>query len=97
MQVLRTGLKPLKRTALCKVFLDFDRKAATTFGPPTRTVEGKLLSKLMKRAPKKHPKDNQTNQQRNASEAERNVRVQFTKNVEELTLLKRNKQSKSKH
>ena len=38
------------------------------------------------------PKENQTNQQRNASEAERKVRVQFTKHVEELTSLKRNKQ-----
>ena len=46
----------------------------------------------MKRVPKAYPKENQTNQQRNASEAERKVRVQFTKHVEELTLLKRNKQ-----
>ena len=48
----------------------------------------------MKRVPKASPKENQTNQQRNASEAERKVRVQFTKHVEELTSLKRNKQSK---
>ena len=87
-------MKPLKRTGRCKVFLDFDRRAAVTVGPPTRTVEGKLLSNLMKRVPKAHPKENQTNQQRNASEAERKVRMQFTKHVEELTSLKRNKQSK---
>ena len=87
-------MKPLKRTGRCKVFLDFDRRAAVTFGPPTRTVEGKLLSNLMKRVPKAPPKENQTNQQRNASEAERKLRVQFTKHVEELTSLKRNKQSK---
>ena len=36
------------------------------------------------------------NEQRNASEAERKVRVQFTKEVEELTSLIRDKQSKSK-
>ena len=87
-------MKPLKRTGRCKVFLDFDRKAAVTFGPATGTVEGKLLSNLMKRVPKAPPKENQTNQQRNASEAERKLRVQFTKHVEELTLFKRNKQSK---
>ena len=46
--------------------------------------------------PKAPPKENQTNQQRNASEAERKVRVQFTKNVEELTSFKRKKPSKSK-
>ena len=40
------------------------------------------------------PKENQTNQQRNASEAERKLGVQFTKHVEELTSFKRNKQSK---
>ena len=50
----------------------------------------------MKRMPKALPKDNQTIQQRNASEAERKVREQFTKHVEELTSLKRNKQSKGK-
>ena len=50
----------------------------------------------MKRVPKAPTKENQTNQQRNASEAERKVRVQFTKRVEELTSLNRNKQSKSK-
>ena len=91
-----TDLKPLKRTGRCKVFLDFDRRAAVIFGPPNRTVEGKLLSNLMKRVPKAPPKENQTNQQRNASEAERKVRVQFTKQVEELVSLKRNKQSKQK-
>ena len=48
----------------------------------------------MTRVPKAPPKKNQTNQQRNASEAERKLRVQFTKHVEELTSLKRNKQSK---
>ena len=89
---IRTDLKPLKRTGRCKVFLDFDRRAAVTFGPPTRTVEGKLLSYLMKRLPKATPKENQTNQQQQASEANR--RVQFTKHVEELTSFKRNKQSK---
>ena len=57
-------------------------------------MEGKLLSNLIKRVPKAPPKENQTNQHRNASEAERRVRVQFTKHVEELTSLKRNKQSK---
>ena len=41
-------------------------------------------------------KDNQTNQQRNACEADRKVRLQFTKHVEELTSLKSNKQSKTK-
>ena len=87
-------MKPLKRTGRCKVFLDFDRRAAVTFGPPTRTVEGKLLSNLMKRVPKAPPKENQTNQQRNASEAERKLRVHFTNYVEELTSLKRSKQSK---
>ena len=76
---IRTDLKPLKRTGRCKVFLDFDRRAAVTFGPPTRTVEGKLLSTLMRRVPKAPHKENQTNQQRNASEAERKVRAQFTK------------------
>ena len=84
-------MKPLKRTERCKVFLDFDRRAAVTFGPPTRTVEGKLLCNLMRRVPKAPPKENQTNQQRNAGEAER---MQFTKHVEELTSFKRNKQSK---
>ena len=87
-------MKPLKRTGRCKVFLDFDRRAAVTFGPPTRTVKGKLLSNLMKRVSKAPPKENQTNQQRNASEAERKLRVQFTKHVDELTSLKRNKQCK---
>ena len=86
-------MKPLKRTGRCKVFLDFDRRAAVTFGQPTRTVEGKLLTNLMKRLPNASPKENQTNQQRNASEAERKVRVQFTKHDEELTSLQR-KQSK---
>ena len=57
-------------------------------------MEGKLLSTLMKRVPKEPPKENQTNQHRNASEAERKVRVQFRKQVEELISLKRNKQSK---
>ena len=87
-------MKPLKRTGRCKVFLDFDRRAAVTFGPPTRTVEGKLLSNLMKRAPKAPLKDNQTNQHRNECEAERKVRLQFTKHVEELTSLNRNKQQR---
>ena len=93
---IRTDLKPLKRTGRCKVFLDFNRRAAVTFCPPTRRVEGNLLSNLMRRVPKPSPppKENQTNQQRNASEAERKVRVQFTKHVEELTSLKKNKQSK---
>ena len=50
----------------------------------------------MKRVPKAPSKENQTNQQRNASEAERKVRVQFTKHVEELTSLKRNMQGKKK-
>ena len=77
-------------------FFDFDRRAAVTFGPPTRAVEEKLLFNLMKRMPKAPLKENQTNQQCNASEAERKVRVQFTKHVEELTSLKRNKRSKSK-
>ena len=85
-------MKSLKRTGRCKAFLDFDRRAAVTFGPPTRTVEGKLLSNLMKRLPKATPRENQTNQQQQASEANR--RVQFTKHVEELTSFKRNKRSK---
>ena len=87
-------MKPLKRAGRCKVFLDFDRKAAVTFVPLTRTVEGKLLSNLMKRVPKAPPKENQTNQQRNASEGERKLRVQFTKHVEELTSFKRNQPCK---
>ena len=92
---MRTNLKPLKRTGRCKVFLDIDRRAAVTIGLPTRTVEGKLLSNLLKRVPKAPHKENQMNQQRNASEAERKVRrVQFTKHFEELTSLKSNKQSK---
>ena len=48
----------------------------------------------MKRVPRAPPKKNQTNQQCNASEAERKLRVQFTKHVEELTSFKRNKQRK---
>ena len=52
------------------------------------------MSNLMRRVPKASLKENQTNQQRNACEAERKVRVQFTKHVEELTSLKRNKQNK---
>ena len=48
----------------------------------------------MKRLPKATPKENQTNQQQQASEANR--RVQFTKHVEELTSFKRNKQSKQR-
>ena len=83
-------MKPLKRTGRCKVLHDFDRRAAVTFGPPTRTVKDKLLSNLMKRLPKAPPKDNQTNQKCNAIEAKRKERVQFTKHVEELTSLKRN-------
>ena len=51
----------------------------------------------MKRLPKAPTPKNWTNQQRNASEAERKVRVQFTKEVEELTSLIRNKQGQSKH
>ena len=86
-------MKPLKRTGRCKVFLDFDRRAAVTFGPPTRTVEGKLLSNLMRREPKAPPKENQTNQHQQASEANR--RVQFNKEIEVRTLLKENQQSKS--
>ena len=89
-------MKPLKRTGLCKVFLDFDRRAAVTFRPLTWRVEGKLPSNLMKRMPKASIKENQTNQQCNASEAERKVSVQFTNDVEELTSLKKNKQSESK-
>ena len=50
----------------------------------------------MKKVPKALPKESQTNQQCNASEAERKVRVQITKDVEELNSLKGNKQSKSK-
>ena len=93
-QNIRTDLKPLKRTGRCKVFLDFDRRAAVTFGPPTRTLEGKLLSNLMKRVLKAPPpKENQTNQKQQASEANR--RVQFKKEIEVRTLLKGNKQSKS--
>ena len=88
-------MKPLKRAGRCIVFLDFERRAAVTFDPPTRTLESKLLSNLMRRLPKAAPKENQTNQQHNASEPERKVRVQFTKHVEELTSLKRNQQSKS--
>ena len=57
-------------------------------------MEGKLLSNLMRRVPKAPSKENQTNQQRNQSEAERKVLVQFTKHVEVLTSLKRSKQSK---
>ena len=86
-------MKPLKRTGRCKVFLDFDRRAAVTFGPPTRTVEGKLLFNLMKRVPKAPLKENQTNQHQQSSEANR--RVQFNKEIEVRTLLKRNQQSKS--
>ena len=48
----------------------------------------------MKRLSKATPKENQTNQQRNATEAERKLRVHFTNYVEELTPFKRNKQSK---
>ena len=48
----------------------------------------------MNRVPKAPPKGNQTNQQRNASELERKLRVQFTKHVEEVTSFKRNKQRK---
>ena len=88
-------MKPLKRTGRCKVFLDFDRRAAVTFGPPTRTVEGKLLSNLMKRVSNAPPKENQTNQHQQASEANR--RVQFNKEIEVRTLLKGNQQSKSEH
>ena len=62
-QNIRTDLKPLKRTGRCKVFLDFDRRAAVTIGFPTRPVEGKLLNTLMKRVPKASPKENQPNQQ----------------------------------
>ena len=86
-------MKPLKRTGRCKVFLDFDRRAAVTFGPPTRTVEGKLLSNLMKRVPRAPLKENQTNQHQQPSEANR--RVQFNKEIEVRTLLKGNQQSKS--
>ena len=46
-------------------------------------------------SPPPPPKKKRTNQQRNASEAERKVRGQFTKHVEELTSLKRNKQGRS--
>ena len=88
---------PLKRTGRCKAFLVISGRAAVTFGPPTRTVEGKLLSNLMKRVSKAPTKENQTNQQRNTSEAER--RVQFTEAArvpyEWLTLRKSKKQSKS--
>ena len=87
-------MKPLKRTGRCKVLLDFDRRAADTFGPPTRTVEGKLLSNLRGECRKHPPKRIKKNQQRNPSEAERQVRVQFTKHVKELTSLKTNEQSK---
>ena len=86
-------MKPLKRTGRCKVFLDFDRRAAVTFVPPTRTEEGKLLSNLMKRVPKVPPKENQTNQHQQAGEANR--RLQFNKEIELRTLLKGNQQSKS--
>ena len=50
----------------------------------------------MKRVPKAPPKENQTNQQRNASEAERKLRVQFTKQVEELNGTRLNGTSKTK-
>ena len=87
-------MKPLKRTGQCKVFIDSDRRETVTFGPAIQTVEGKLLSNLMKRLPKAHPKENQTNQKQQASEANR--RVQFNKETEVQTLLKGNQQSKSK-
>ena len=48
----------------------------------------------MKRVPNAPPKENRTNRQCNAGEAERKLRVQFTKHVEELTSPKMNKQSK---
>ena len=48
----------------------------------------------MKRVPKAPLKENQTIQQRNTSEAERKVRVHFTKHVKDLTSLKRKEQSK---
>ena len=86
-------MKPLKRTGRCEVLLDFDRRAAVTFGPPTRTLEGKLQSNLMKRLPAALPEENQTNQRQQASEANR--RVQFNKEIEVRTLLKGNHQSKS--
>ena len=88
---------PLKRTGRCKAFLVISGRAAVTFGPPTRTVEVKLLSNLMKRVSKAPTKENQMKQERNTSEAER--RAQFTEaaivTYEWLTLLKSKKQSKS--
>ena len=90
-------MKPLKRPGRRKVFLGFDSRAAVTFSPTTRTVEGKLLSNLMKRVPKvppPPPKENQRNQQQQPSEANR--RVQFNIEIEVRTLLKGNQQSKSK-
>ena len=87
-------MKPLKRIGWYKNFLDFDRRAVVTFGPPTRTVKGKLPHYLIKRVPKAHPKENQPNQQQQASEANR--RVVFNKETEVRTLPKGNKQNKSK-
>ena len=90
---MRTDLKLLKRTGLCEVFLVFHRRAAVTIGPPIQTVKGKLLSNLMRRVPMAPPKKNQTNQQQQASEANR--RLQFNKEIEVPTLFKGNQQRKS--
>ena len=61
-QNIRTDLKPLKRTGRCKVSLDFDRRAAVTIGPPTPTMESKLLSNLTaKGTPPKRIKQNNSN------------------------------------
>ena len=70
-----------------KAFLANFGRAAVTFSPPTRTVEGKL----MKRVPEAPTIENQTNQERKVSEANR--RVQFNKEFEVQTLLKTNQQS----
>ena len=65
---IRSDLKPLERNWRCKVSPVLDRRAAVTFGPPTGTMEGKLLSLLsnmMNNGTKANSKENQTNQQQN--------------------------------
>ena len=54
---MRTDLERLKRIGRCKVIPVFYRRADVTYPPPTPTVEGKLLSNLMKRVLKTPTKE----------------------------------------
>ena len=92
-RIIRTEWKPLKLSGWCKVFLVFEGRVPATSGPHTRSVEAKLLSNSMQRNRKLLTNKNRTDEQRNASEANR--KAQFNKEIEVRTPLISIKQGNS--